>query len=378
MKNIGIITHNFPYSLTDRQNAGIFVNDIAQKIAKNNNVSVFCPNEGHRKNKIGKVKITNFPVISGNKLGNLNIWNPIDYLRFAVFFVSGTYNLSKFIKNNNIKVNLAMWSFPSGVFALIAKKIYGIPYVTWCLGSDIYIFAKKPILKYLIKIILRNSSFVFADGVDLSNETTKIAGVKCLFIPSASEAKFNSKVVYKKEKIIKLAFVGRLELVKGPDIFIQALTRLKNSISKFKIDIIGDGSLMPGLKEIAKDNGISSRMTYHGNVSNFQKISDIVKKADWLVIPSRSDSIPLVFSESMKCGTPIIASNLPDLKYLVDKYNIGIIFKKDDITDLASIIMKLPKLDKNRKDFSLNTKIVAKEFTVSKTVFKILSYLKNI
>lgn len=378
MKNIGIITHNFPYNSKDRQNAGIFVNDIAQEIAINNKVSIFCPAGGKRKNKLAKVNMVNFYTMSGNKLGDLKIWRPMDLVRFVTFFIGGFLLLPKFIKENNIEVNIVMWSFPSGVFALIAKKIYGIPYVTWCLGSDIYIYAKKPILKNIIKLVLRNSDFIFADGIDLSREVEKLTGKKCVFVPSASKANYKNNVIQKTKKITNLAFVGRLEPVKGPDIFLQALIGIKENISKFKIDIVGDGSLMQELKKKATDYGISNKIIFHGNINDFQKISNIVKKADWLVIPSRSDSIPLVFSESMKCGTPIIVSNLPDLKYLVNKYKVGISFRKNDIVNLSSIIMKLPKYDSKRIIFSKNTKIAAKDFSVGKSANKIISYIKKI
>ena len=377
MKNIGIITHNLPYNLGNRQNAGIFVYDIAQEIAVNNSVVIFCPAEGGRKSKLGKLSIINFPVISGNKLGNLKFYNPVDIFRFIIFFISGTFSLVRFITHKNITVNISMWAFPSGVFAYLAKIFFGIPYVTWCLGSDIYVFAKKPILKNIIRLILRNSSFVFADGLDLSHKVEKLSGKKCIFIPSATNVKYRRKAFLKSKNIINLVYVGRLELIKGPDILLRALTLIKKDISRFIIHIIGDGSLLESLKKKAIDNNISNQIVFHGNI-DFREISNIVNKADWLIIPSRSDSIPLVFSESMKCGTPIIASNLPDLKYLIDKYKVGILFKKNDSRGLANLITKLPKLNSDRVYFFKNTKIAAKDFNIEKSAHEVISYIDNI
>ena len=156
MKNIGIITHNFPLNKNDRQNAGIFVNDIAQELSNKNKVSIMCPSEGDRKDKIGKLRILNFPIIGGRKLGDLKIANPLDILRFVAFFAAGIAFTPKFIKKNKIEINIAMWAFPSGVFAYVAKKIYGISYMVWCLGSDIYIYGNKPILKTVIKLNIRS------------------------------------------------------------------------------------------------------------------------------------------------------------------------------------------------------------------------------
>jgi glycosyltransferase involved in cell wall biosynthesis len=378
MKNIGIITHNFPFKLDDRQNAGIFVSDIAQEMAVKNKITVYCPIGGGRKKRQGKVDIINFFTISGNKLSNLKLWNPVDLIRFISFFVGGIYSLPKFMREGRIKLNLVMWSFPSGVFAYIIKKIYGIPYICWCLGSDIYIYAKKPILKNIIRFILRNSRFIFADGIDLSVEVEKLTGNKCEFVPSVSKAKYKNKSILKVKNKISLVFIGRMETVKGPDILLKALKSIQKDILNFEVHFVGDGTLLNNLKEKAIDYNISDQIIFHGNINNFQEISDILTKADWLVIPSRSDSIPLVFSESMKCGVPIIASDIPDLKYIINKYKVGKLFKRDDFKDLASIIAQLPKLTNDQLFFSKNTKVAVKDFSVEGSVNKIMSFINKI
>ncbi|KKQ91831.1 MAG: Glycosyl transferase group 1 [Candidatus Woesebacteria bacterium GW2011_GWB1_39_10] len=378
MKNIGIITHNFPTSLKDRQNAGIFVNDIAQELAESEKVFVLTPIENNRADKIGKVKITNFVVTKGNKLGSLRFWNPIDILKFTAFFIGGMYYLPLFIKKNKISINIVMWAFPSGVFAYIAKKIFGIPYVVWCLGSDIYVYSKKPILKQIIERVLSNADFVFADGIDLAEKTTELSGKKCIFIPSATKASFKINMVKEKINKIVLTFVGRMESVKGPDILLEALFLVRNDLSKYKINFIGGGSLQVMLRQKAEKYGLGKQINFYGNVNDFQKISNVIAGSDWLVIPSRSDSIPLVFSEAMKVGTPIIASNLPDLKYLVNKYKVGVTFEKENFRQLANLIVQLPNQKKKRNRFSKNTIVAAGDFNINESARKIMDFINKI
>lgn len=375
MKNLGIITHNFPLNPKDRQNAGIFVSDIAQELSKTNKTTVYCPGGAGRKNKIGKVKVENFSWIEGKKLGDLKFWNPFDLIRFCSFFAGGFFKLSDFISGNNIELNIVMWAFPAGVFAYVAKKIYGVPYVVWCLGSDIYVYANKPVLRTVIKHILKNASFVFADGVDLAHETEKISGEKCIFLPSASKAEFRNNKIRKNKEVTTLTFVGRIESVKGPDILVDSLISLKKELSSFIIHIVGGGSMLESLKEKVKQRGLEDRIIFYGNITDFQKISDIIRMSDWLIIPSRSDSIPLVFSEAMKCNIPIVASNLADLSYLVKKYRVGYLFKKGDSKSLSYIIKKLPNSTKERASFSKNTKSAALDFSVEGSVENLLNYL---
>lgn len=376
-KNIGIITHNFPISSHDRQNAGIFVYDIAEELSKKNKVHIFAPNEGGRKKRVGHLSVQNFQWFSGKKLGDFKLFSPIDALRFASFFVGGISRISAFIKENKIDVNIVMWAFPAGVFAYLAKKVFKTPYVIWCLGSDIYVYGQKPILKTVIRHILKNADYVFADGIDLADKTKEIGKKNCIFVPSASKAAFRKSVRKANSKLIELTFVGRLEEVKGPDILIKSLLSIGKKIDKFKVNIIGSGSLFEKLKDQVLEAGISNKITFYGNVSDFQKISGILANSDWLIIPSRSDSIPLVFSEAMKCQTPVVASSLPDLAYLIKNYNVGYLFKPGNFRQLADIIVKLPREKEKRKMFSKNTIFASKDFSVEKSAGIILSYLNK-
>lgn len=377
MKHIGIITHNYPETSKDRQNAGIFVSDLAQELSKKNKISVYSPGESTRISDQGKVKTQTFKTNKSKKLGDLKIWNLLDILRFIDFFIGGFSNLSKFILENKVEVNIVMWAFPSGVFAYIAKKIYHTPYVTWCLGSDIYIYGNIPILKTIIKHILKNSDYVFADGIDLSEKTRNLSGRECIFIPSASKADFKINKNKTKSNKINLTFIGRMETVKGPDIFLKALLIIKNHIHKFRINFIGDGTLLDSLKQKAKENKIDKQLHFYGNVSDFQTISNVISRSDWLVIPSRSDSIPLVFSEAMKVGTPIITSDLPDLKYLVNKYKVGVIFEKENFRQLANLIVQLPSQEAERVKFSKNTKTAARDFSIEESALKLMKHIEK-
>lgn len=378
--HLAIFTHNYPDSINDRQNAGIFVYDIAQQLQSFCNVTVFCPGNKNKKEKIGKVDVQWFEW-RGDKLGQLKIWKLNDFLSLTYFLIKGQKEAVNLIKaDSSINAVLSMWAFPAGLFALKVRREFGIPYVVWALGSDIYVYGRVPILKNVIKNILWKADMLFADGIDLANKTSKLAGKKCYFLPSSS--KFNNETIqneYKKNKNkITLSFLGRLEKVKGPDVLIDALIKNKENISGYEIHIMGDGSLSSDLKNKASKNNLSESIIFHGNVHDPSKIKNILSISDWLIIPSRSDSIPLVFSESMKTGTPIIASNLPDLKYLVKKYHIGYFFKTENANSLSKILTQLSSKKSDRNIFHKNTKKVAKEFSIEESSKNLISIFKKI
>jgi glycosyltransferase involved in cell wall biosynthesis len=63
-----------------------------------------------------------------------------------------------------------------------------------------------------------------------------------------------------------------------------------------------------------------------------------LQRCDCLVIPSRSDSIPLVFSEGLHAKIPMIVSATGDLPTLVQRFNLGYIIPPDNPVQLKQAL----------------------------------------
>lgn len=375
-KKILIITHNYPQNRLDRQNAGIFVHDFAKELIRQKvKVFVLCPGIKEDFLKIEGVPVFRFAWRGDKKLGQIKLWNPLELFDLFFFFKQGLRRLYEIVERKEPDVCLAMWAFPSGVFTYFLKKKFNVPYLIWALGSDIYVYAKLPLVGVFIKKVLKEAKILLADGIDLSREVKKISGRRCEFLPSASSFESFSGSRQKKDGKTVLSFVGRMELVKGPDIFLEALARIKNSLNKFEVNFVGDGSLLPLIKQKARVAGIAEFIKFHGNLTNKLEIARILSGSHWLIIPSRSDSIPLVFSEGMKNGVPVVAASLPDLRYLVNKYKVGIHFQPESVERLADILITLPKRKRERTAFSRNTKKAAVIFNISQSARKFLTVI---
>lgn len=372
-----IFTHNYPVSKSERRNAGIFVHDFARELAKENSVSVVCPGSINKKMKFDGVTVYFFNWGSGKHLGKLRFWNPLDLLYGLNLVYNGFKTSSRAIKEQKPELSLAMWAIPGGFFAYIAKVMYGISYTVWVLGSDFYVYSKIPFFGFFVTSVLKNARYVFADGISLSHEVSKVIGRKCFFLPSSTTLYLKVKKHIRDKNKIKLTFIGRMELIKGPDILIEAIFKLGRRASNFKVNLIGDGSLLPILKKRVSDAGFNNKVEFYGNVDEKEIIISTLNDSDWLIIPSRSDSIPLVFSEGMKTGTPVIASALPDLKYLIKKHKVGYFFRPGNVDQLVKLIESLPVKKKERQVFSKNTSEVANFFSVEKSAPQFLKIING-
>lgn len=341
--NIGVLTHNYPKNHDERKNAGIFIYDFVKELSKKH-----------------ETYILNFESLDKNKLGQWKLFNPIDIFRFFKLMFRGSKKSVAFVRDNNLNFIFAFWALPSGLFAYILNVFYKTPYAIWCLGSDLNKYARYPILRQLIILSLRNADYIFANSDDLVKKIYELVDKKAIFLPAVTRFKISrQKRVVRKNAIFKFLFVGRLEKVKGPDILIQAVNRLNfKGIKNFSVDILGGGSMEKELK--------SDKVCLHGwaDESTVQKF---MSDSDCLVVPSRSESLPLVMLEAASSNLPVIASNVGDCSFLIKKYNIGYSFEKEDADGLANAMVTaikegsskrtLRKFQKMSEDFSLENSV---------------------
>ncbi len=129
-------------------------------------------------------------------------------------------------------------------------------------------------------------------------------------------------------------FIGRLELVKGLDILINAIAYLKEKNNLyFKLCVIGEGSLENELKSYVSQKELSEFFVFIGKIPH-NKINNWMSAADLICLPSYNEGYPNVLLESIACGTPVIASNTGGIPDIVNSNN-GILFKTGDFKELA-------------------------------------------
>jgi len=78
------------------------------------------------------------------------------------------------------------------------------------------------------------------------------------------------------------------------------------------------------------------------------KVFSYMSKSDFVVIPSRSESIPLVFSEAVQSKKPMILTNVGDMGYLASKSNIGFV-QEPNAKSIAEGLRSGIKLDQHER-----------------------------
>lgn len=168
----------------------------------------------------------------------------------------------------------------------------------------------------------------------------------------------NDTKSYKKENII--LSVGRFEFVKGYDIYFRALKLVKKSrsdeISKYKIIIAGDGSLMSELRKMAAELDLD--IDFLGHVS---EISSYYARAKIFVLTSRSEGLSNVLIEAGYFGCARVSTKTIGATELIENEKNGLICK--DENELASAIIRLIDDEKLIYKLGQNAKEEAVKFS---------------
>jgi len=363
-QKICLITNRYPAHPDDV--ASPFVRDFHLELKRKGvDVFVFTPYYETEKESTDE-NVIRFKWAGGKKVvGALNLFNPKEIFQLLSFLKNGKQQLLEQLEKIRPDFCLAFWALPSGWFAYLAKKRLGIPYSVWCLGSDIYVWAKRPFLRGIIKKVLMEADFLFADGLDLKEKVERLSGKKCLFLPSMRKLPepLNETVGLDKSKT-NFLYLGRWEKKKGLDELIKAFSLVKKKLPHINLNILGWGNYEKEMWKLVKELKLKEEIKIVGKVST-SLVSVYLKESDCLVIPSKGDSIPLVFSEALQMRTPLIVTDVGDMGYLVRKFNLGKVVPCGDVQKLADAMIEFIK---ERKDYSKNMPEVLKFLDIERAV----------
>jgi glycosyltransferase involved in cell wall biosynthesis len=137
-----------------------------------------------------------------------------------------------------------------------------------------------------------------------------------------------------------LVMVANLIHRKGVDVAILAMYELHRRYGRDcpSLHIYGDGLAREYLTEMADVLGLSDVITFHGVCPD---IMDTHPASDILILPSRSESSPLVVMEAMRRGMPMVASDVGDVADMIPDSRYGRVIPVESVSALVDAIESL-------------------------------------
>lgn len=116
----------------------------------------------------------------------------------------------------------------------------------------------------------------------------------------------------------QLLFVGGLDhahYFKGVDNLLMAVAPLLEEDSARRLVLVGNGERVEALRALCSQLGMASQVEFKTGCGDAE-LSRLYGESLVTVLPStdRSESFGIVLAESLACGTPVLASNLPGIR----------------------------------------------------------------
>lgn len=184
-----------------------------------------------------------------------------------------------------------------------------------------------------------------------------------------------------------ILFVGRIEPLKGIDTLIQAIALMRQtSQMPVCLTVIGgdpdagpeSGSAeMARLQAMCRQFGVADLVTFLGKRSQ-DTLPYYYSAAEVVVVPSHYESFGMVALEAMACGTPVVASQVGGLAFLVQDGITGFTVPVDDPQALCEDLAALIEDPELRREMGRKAAEFAREYGWEKIAARIVELYEEV
>ena len=336
---------------------------IAKALAKDNDVTILSTDTDENLSMYGyNQSDIHFDYISYNGKKNLEYFTckAISYLykkvlpknRFTARLYSYSFFRPSYKRQLISKINSGHYDTVVGVHAFLSLHLAAVRnrlnsknVTAWMHNSYDALFEKnnpylpglKSFFSYEMKrldgivVLSKSDASLFRDNL----------GLECMTIynPLTLEPRGKASSEYK-----KFLAIGRFSPKhKGFDLLIKAFANFAQTDSDWTLEIVGEGEEEFIYRQLIIENHLEKRVKLCPFTKDIQRH---YAGASVYVLSSRWEGQPLVLVEAMAHGLPIVSSELPVAKELLEGRGCGIFFKCGDIDDMALALNRMASTTK--------------------------------
>lgn len=200
-------------------------------------------------------------------------------------------------------------------------------------------------------------------------------GIESFHIPNATRL-FDYVPLDSDSKIV--AYVGRLEKVKGVDYLIKSISEVKAMVPKIKLIVAGIGDHEAALKDLVTELHLEDNVNFIGQ-QNRDQLYELYKKSSVIIVPSIwPEPFGKVGIEAMSVGRPVIASNVGGISEWLTDGETGYLVPPADPNAIAKNIIKLLSDPQLLHTMSLKSRKRAEDFSIEAHAEKIIRLYEDV
>ncbi len=228
----------------------------------------------------------------------------------------------------------AHFVYPDGFAGVLLGKALKVAVVVSARGTDINVYPQFPVIRRLIQWTLKNADGVVAVSSALRERMVALGrpADAIELIPNGIDGtrfRYSDRDQAREALGLPLAAkiaisVGALVPVKRHQLLIGALARLRAERPDLRLWIFGEGHLRAFLESLARKLGLDDRVTFPGKIPN-EDLQRWFAAADISCLASEREGWPNAVTESLACGTPVVATRVGGIPEILSSPELGIL-----------------------------------------------------
>jgi phosphatidylinositol alpha-1,6-mannosyltransferase len=245
---------------------------------------------------------------------------------------------------------------PEGVMALALRLCTGVPYACYVHGEDVGTARCSREHRWLADRVLRAASFLIANSRNTERILVEEWGIpqdriRLLhpgvdtgrFVPAPPHRSLRADLGWDDRPVVLT--VGRLQLRKGHDQMIRALTTIREAVPGILYTIAGDGEERAALEGLVDHEGMGGHVQFLGEIDD-DRLVQCYQQCDLFVLPNRQvgrdiEGFGMVLLEAQACGKPVIAGASGGTAETMQIAETGLVVSCDGPDVLAQAVIEL-------------------------------------
>jgi glycosyltransferase involved in cell wall biosynthesis len=259
------------------------------------------------------------------------VWMPLHALSM---FVGCLPRILELHRRDPIDCIDAHFIYPDGMAAVLLGKYLKVPVVVSARGTDINVYPSFRFIRPMIRWTLQQADAIIAVSAALMQGMVAL-GIdpgKIHVIPNGVDVKRFSRLSSEQVRTQLnlpansqiLLSVGALISSKGHQLLIRAFARVAPLHPALHLYILGDGPFRRELERLVAELGLQERVHLPGKQPN-EVLCLWYNAAEASCLASAREGWPNVVTESLACGTPVVATRVGGIPEILHSPELGVL-----------------------------------------------------
>lgn len=221
--------------------------------------------------------------------------------------------------------------------AMILIRLHGKPLVLSARGGGARAFFNRH--GPLVRLSMRLADRISTPSAFLRDVFRDTLGLEAVIVPNIADVE---QFTYIERECFRPRFLvtRKLEPIYGVDCVIRAFAVIKARCPEAVLSVVGAGSQMEMLGQLARELGLADSIRFLGQVDH-NGIQKVYARHDVLLNASSVDNLPGAILEAFASGVPVVSTAAGGIPYLVQDGQNGLLVPVGDWQGLAEAALRV-------------------------------------